>query len=162
MSKKITIEYLKEINACVEGIRWWKSLKTTDLKTIIEASILSNDSKIIEYGNWLICRVLINEQKVKYAIFSARQVLYIYEKEYPDDMRPRKAIEAAEEYLKNPSANAADAAYYAAYHAANAAAYAAYYANYAAYYAYYAYAYTKISMKTKILRYGMSLLEESK
>jgi len=125
--KTITIEYLKEIDACVDGVKWWRGLKTTDLKTILETAIASNDPTIIEYGNWLICRVFTHEQKVKYAVFAARQVLDIYEKKHPEDTAPRKAIEAAEAYLTNPTANtayaaraAADAAYAAA-HAAHAA-----------------------------------------
>ncbi|MDE2021088.1 MAG: hypothetical protein KGJ13_12190, partial [Patescibacteria group bacterium] len=102
------------------------------------------------------------EDSVSLAIFAAEQVISIYEKKYPDDDRPRKAIQTAKEYLKDPTkknayaayaaanaakaaANAANAAYaanaanaaYAAYAAANAAnaAYAAYAAN-AAYAAY--------------------------
>ena len=65
------------------------------------------------------------EESVKLAIFSAELVIDIYEKQYPNDDRPRKAIEAAKAYLKDPS----DAAAYAA----NAAAYGAYAANAAAY-----------------------------
>jgi len=52
-------------------------------------------------------------QKVQYAVFAAEQVIDIYEKKYPDDERPRKAIKAAKDYLKSPSKKtkaAADAA----------------------------------------------------
>jgi hypothetical protein len=72
--------------------------------------------------------------QVAFAILCAESVLHIYEEKYPDDARPRKAIEAAKEYLKNPTADAyasdaaADAAY-AATHAADAAAYASYAAD---------------------------------
>ena len=81
------------------------------------------------------------------AIGFAEKALPVWEEKYPKDMRPRKAIEAAKEWLKNPStaaataaanaanaasasASAADAAYAAtvAYAAANAAANAAAYA----------------------------------
>jgi hypothetical protein len=51
------------------------------------------------------------EESVKLAIFAAELVIGIYEEKYPNDDRPRKAIEAAREYLKNPdAADAADAA----------------------------------------------------
>ena len=40
---------------------------------------------------------------VKKAIASAKSVLSIFEKEYPGDKRPRKAIEAAEAWVKNPT-----------------------------------------------------------
>ena len=90
------------------------------------------------------------------AIEFAEKVITIWEREYPEDMRPRKAIEAAKEWLKNPStaaANDAYVAYAAAYTAgytaaaardaandaaANAAAYAAASAASAAYTAHYA------------------------
>ena len=66
---------------------------------------------------------------IAFAILCAEAVLKIYEDEYPNNDCPRKAIEAAKEYLKNPSARAAayaaDAAAYAAAYAADAAADAA-------------------------------------
>lgn len=60
-----------------------------------------------------------------------------FEAAYPDDQRPRKAIEAARRWVRKPSAGyaaAANAAYAAtyAYAAANAADNAAYAATYAA------------------------------
>jgi hypothetical protein len=80
---------------------------------------------------------------VAFAILCAEAVLQHFEKDYPADDRPRKAIEAAKAYLKNPTVRAADAAArtadaayaaYAAYAArtAYAAAYAADAAAYAA------------------------------
>jgi len=69
------------------------------------------------------------------AIYAAELVLPIFEKEYPEDMRPRDAIAAAKAYLKRPcikTKTAAYAAYTAAYAAADAAAYAAARAAYAA------------------------------
>ena len=71
------------------------------------------------------------------AIGFAEKALPIWEREYPEDMRPRKAIEAAKEWLKNPSgeysaahAVISHAAYEAATHyatvdSASSAAYAA-------------------------------------
>jgi len=93
---------------------------------------------------------------VTIAVFFAEDVLPIWEAEFPENMRPRKAIEAAKEWLANPcqeTVDAANAAYadnaattaanaaataaayaaaYAAAHAAHAAAFAAYAANAAA------------------------------
>jgi hypothetical protein len=77
---------------------------------------------------------------VRCAILCAEEVIGIYEKKYPDDKRPRLAIEAAIAYANNPSeenriaaANAANAAYDAAYAYVAYAAYAAAYVAYAAY-----------------------------
>jgi hypothetical protein len=59
------------------------------------------------------------EDSVSLAIFAAEMCLKNYEKQYPDDKRPRNAIEAAKAWLKNPtkeneSASAASAAWSAA------------------------------------------------
>ncbi len=67
------------------------------------------------------------EDSVAMAIFAAGLVIDFYERQYPDDNRPRKAIEAAESWMKNPAAvhAAADAARAAAVGAAADAAAAA-------------------------------------
>jgi len=57
----------------------------------------------------------INENKRKdviilFAILCAEAVLSVYENKYPTDDRPRKAIEAAREYLKIKTAASASAA----------------------------------------------------
>jgi hypothetical protein len=67
--------------------------------------------------------------QLQFAILCAKEVLPMFEKRYPNDLRPRKAIEVAEKVLKSnfkdksDAAHAADAAYaaYAAAHAADAA-----------------------------------------
>ena len=71
---------------------------------------------------------------VAMAIYSAELVIGEYEKRYPDDKRPRRAIEAAKAWLENPTEEnraAANAAYAAA--SAASAANAAYAAANAAY-----------------------------
>ena len=40
---------------------------------------------------------------VNFAIKHALKVLPLFEKKYPDDKRPKKAIIAAQEWLKNPT-----------------------------------------------------------
>ena len=40
---------------------------------------------------------------VKWAVLCAKHVLHIYEEQYPDDKRPRKAIELALNWIKDPS-----------------------------------------------------------
>ena len=57
------------------------------------------------------------EKAVRFAIFCAEQSLPIFETRFPDDKRPRAAIEAAQARLENPS----DAAAYTAARAADAA-----------------------------------------
>lgn len=71
------------------------------------------------------------DKSVRFAIFCAESCINIFGKRYPNDKRPRQAIEAAKDYVENPTEEnrkAADAAYSAraaAYSAAYAAAYSA-------------------------------------
>jgi hypothetical protein len=91
------------------------------------------EMRIVKWWLWT------KEDSVSVAIYAAELVLPIYEKQYPDDKRPRLAIEAAKAWLKDPSEENRQAAAYAAYAsyasyaaAASAAAYAASAAAYAA------------------------------
>jgi hypothetical protein len=76
---------------------------------------------------------------VAMAIYAAELVIGEHEKKYPDDKRPRQAIEAAKAWLNDPTEENRQAAYAAASIASAAsAAYAAAYAASAAYTAAYA------------------------
>ena len=115
-------------------------------------------------------------QYVSYAVFAAEQVLDIFEHKYPEDKRPRAAIEAAKKCIENPSEENRKTAYYAIFAgsytsttaaaSASAAFYAATvsssvvdaYAAKAARAASNAYFYTD-KMLLKILNYGLNLLE---
>jgi hypothetical protein len=107
------------------------SFTQTEILAEVEVRGVSHEQKDKEA--WSEMRVVkawhwTKEDSVAKAIFAARLVLKIFEKKYPNDDRPRKAIEAAEKWLKNPTEEnraAADAAAYAAARAADAAAYAA-------------------------------------
>jgi transcription termination factor NusB len=98
--------------------------------------ITAQEMKIVKAWRWT------KIDSVEMAIYAAELVIDHYEKDYPNDSRPRQAIEAAKAYLKDPTtANAAAYAAYAAYaaadaaHAAHAAANAAAHAAAAAAYA---------------------------
>jgi len=136
----ITEKWLKDQDACIDGREWVaNNHPSTEATALIR--ILAEHR--FDWTNWLIVRCLEKKQQVQYAIYAARCVLDIYEKKYPDDARPRKAIEAAVEYVKSENRDAAyaagvaadaanDAAYAALYGATGAAAYASAYAAYAA------------------------------
>jgi len=148
--KTITTKFLVSHNACKSGMVWVTENKLIGMPAIDFLNKLI-EADNLDWANWLIVRVMNKKQKVQYAIFAAEQVIDIYEKKYPTDDRPRKAIEAAKEYLAHPSvknktaadaavyaaaayaADAADADAYAAAAAAAAAAYAAYAADADAY-----------------------------
>ena len=118
--------------ACTAGIDWFANQGKTDGIEIVKQLILECQ---YQWANWLIVRLLDSKKKkIQYAIFAAELVIDVFERKYPTDPRPRRAIEAARIHLNNPTAEnkaaTADAAY-AAYAAADAA-YAAANAAYAA------------------------------
>ena len=55
------------------------------------------------YANLFIARALDKIGKAKYAVFAAEQVINIWDKQFPNDDRPRKAIEVAKKYINNPT-----------------------------------------------------------
>jgi len=163
---KISKEWLREKRACVEGVQWFTEQKEIDGLNVVKKLIKENR---LGWANWLIVRIMEYKQYVSYAVFAAEQVIDIYEKKYPNNKKPREAIEAAKKCIENPTeenkkayaaayaAAAAAAADAAAYAAAAAAAYAAAAAA-AAYAAAYAAADARQKMQLKILNYGISLL----
>jgi hypothetical protein len=136
---KINEKWLKEKSACNEGVVWTRLHKFKTDRELFEALLADNK---LEWANWGIVRIMKRKQYLAYAIFAAEQVIEIYEKKYPDDKKPREAIEAAKKVMakdtrenrSSVAANAASAAAYVAYaaNAASAASYAAASASYAA------------------------------
>ena len=57
----------------------------------------------IVFDNKVICILDTKMISVKWAVSCAKHVLHIFEEQYPDDKRPRKAIEAASNWIKDPS-----------------------------------------------------------
>ena len=124
---KLNKEILKTMNPCRDGYEWY-------LKEGCE-TVENTLTKLVEvrpdWANWLMGKTLDRNNLTRSAIFSAELVLDIFEKKYPKDDRPRKAIQAAKDFLDGKiDRNAANAAYaaYAADAAADAAANAAAYA----------------------------------
>ena len=99
---KITRNFLKEKSACIEGMLWVKKNDLIGLEDIQFIKELMTANKL-NWANWLIVRVMNYNQYVAYAIFAAEQVIDLYEKKYPEDKRPRQAIEAARRCLNSPS-----------------------------------------------------------
>lgn len=141
---KLTKGWLKKRNACAPSYDWYLKQKTTCALTLFNNAI--REKRFSDIG-WVLLRKMNKTQRVKYDIFSAEQVIHIFENKYPDDNRPRKAIAAAKDYLKNPSVKTKNAAYDAV--AADAVADAV--------------AYTAAAkMRIKILTFGFNLLMEKK
>ena len=149
MRKTISVKWLEKNNACEDAIEEFKNQKERSTIKILKKLGVNN----FNWFNWLVCHLLkTKKQRVKYAIYAAKLVIDIYEKEYSDDNRAREAITAAERYLKSPSVKNKDAAAYAAADAAYAAraAYAAADAAYAA----------QNEIRNKIIKYAYKLLKE--
>ena len=133
---KITKEWLEYKSACVRGKEWFNNQAETDSILVVKKLMQKNH---YDWANWTLTRLMNHDQQIKYAIFAAELVIKIYEDKYPGNDEPRKAIEAAKEYLKDKTEDkrkaaaaaavaanaAADAAYVAADDDAAAAAYAA-------------------------------------
>lgn len=99
-----------------------------ELKTVCEWCL---EISHFNWITWLMQNIITNKKTaIKLAVFSAKLVLPIYEKEYPGDDRPRKAIEISEKYIDGDD----NCGVYAAYAAASAAnvAYATAYTAYTA------------------------------
>ena len=100
MDKKITLEWLNGMGACSDGREWFSQQKETDGLKIVKKLI---KEERLDWANWLIVRLMSYKQYVSYAIYAAEQVIDIFEKQYPEDKRPRIAIEDAKKCLKNPT-----------------------------------------------------------
>jgi hypothetical protein len=190
MRKTISVKYLKSINACDEAIGEFAEQHERNTLKLFDKIIKSENHIYLAWANWLIIRLMNDAQRISYAIYAAKQVLPIYEKKYPKDNRPRTAIVAAEKCIKSNTKKNKDAAhdaYSAAVYAACAATNpitacdsAARAAQAAAYAAQAAVAYTPArsahaavgsaniayaeatdKMKTKILQYGLNMLEDN-
>jgi hypothetical protein len=101
---KLNRQWFKDNNACTDSYQWICALINTN-ESLEDISIIEQLIKEdrLNWANWTICRIFTYEQKIKYAIFAAEQVIDIYEKKYPNNDSPRKAIIAAKTYLESPT-----------------------------------------------------------
>ena len=138
MQQQLTTEFIKSNCGCYTPdvlLRVYKENKNEECyvtPTCISTLEELLDSNIpLKDKYWFVCRKLATkEQNQQIAIDVAEIVLHIYEEKYPDDKRPREAIQAAKDYLRDvinidELGNKRDAAYAAHADAADAA-YAAY------------------------------------
>ena len=125
---------LVEISACSDAVEWCKQFDTIE--------IAWQHCERSDWMLWLLrkCKIAETDKTkfVRLAIRFAESSLHFYEDKYPNNKKPREAIEAAKKWVDNPTeenrvaANAAAYAAYAAYAEAYAAAYVATNADFAA------------------------------
>lgn len=147
MKKQLTItkEWLKSKNACSSDYKWSLEQKGFDkggqgMEVVKFLKLLVKDDHW-QWANWGIVRIMTRPQYLRYAIYSAEQVIGIYEKKYPFNKAPREAIDAAKDVLENDTQKNRDRAYKKRAAAAEAAE-------------------ARIKMRMKILNYGIDLLKE--
>ena len=138
---KTPITHLSHLSACREAVDW---VNSTNLDSLEDAWLKCDRADWLLWYAGKKAGPVGSESRSKIVLIAcecAELVLPIFEKEYPKDDRPRKAIEAARAYALKPTkelasaaSNAASAASYVATNAADAAnaANAAYAASYAA------------------------------
>ena len=102
--KEITNRYLQDIGACQDAREQFrKELNGGSSLSVSRVFTRLKQINRLDWANWLIVRLMTHEQQIRYAIYAAEQVIELYEEKYPDDKRPRQAIEAARLCLDNPS-----------------------------------------------------------
>jgi hypothetical protein len=122
--------------SAIKAFKLYKNIPTNEIKVNQPGKVTLDQLKSLE------SRIRASqdpEELLSLSIQSAEKVLFIFEKEYPNDKRPRQAIEAAKKYLEDPTeenkaaaSDAAGTAYDAYYDASVAPTYTASYAAHAA------------------------------
>ena len=116
--KSIIIEIAQKNYACSDAMKWLNNNKTHSDKWLYD------HCNRPDWIAWWLYKSGVNLDKktwVQLALICAEAVLQNYERQYSDDKRPRKAIEAARAWLNNPSSEAESAAWSAARSAESAA-----------------------------------------
>lgn len=105
MQKEFSIEFIKEICKRYQGgesvLPLRKAFSFDDKEgCVITAMDIANSDILLEYKYWFFCyNIFSKEQNQKIAIQLMEAILPIFEREYPNDLRPRKAIEATKLYI---------------------------------------------------------------
>ena len=96
----ITVNQLNELGACQDGVAWFKTQNNHEAKHVLRECTKTDNSS---YANWYVTKLFTKPQAVEYSIYCAELCIAEYEKDYPNDPRPREAIEAAKAWLENPN-----------------------------------------------------------
>ena len=112
----MTKQEFLDLNPCYESIQFMESVDYDPIRAWNEC----------HHGNWLIWFLrktnrLNKDHSVKIAIACAEHVLFKFEEKYPENNKPKQAIEAAKRWLTEPSyitVNEADKASFGACEAA--------------------------------------------
>jgi immunity protein 5 of polymorphic toxin system len=102
MTLTTTLQQLKEHNACESGLETLaQSLPNHSDTTPIPLSHIL-ESNGLGHAIWAL-RTQDKKYAVMFAVECAERVLHIFEREFPTDDRPRKALEATRNWLADPA-----------------------------------------------------------
>ena len=108
---KITQKWIKKWEPCEEAVEWIGKQDTTNAFELIEILRRSDVNERYSWLFWAIPRLMkTKKDKVRFAIYCAELALPIFEEKYPNDKRPREAIQAAKDWLEDPSKKTEEAA----------------------------------------------------
>lgn len=102
--KKITLAQVLSYKPCYSEekiVELFDGRSELSVREIVKLDIPAKDKV------WVLCRphfLDTKEKAVKFVVFCAEQCLGIFEAAYPEDRRPRQAIELVKAYLRNPEA----------------------------------------------------------
>jgi len=100
---KITKKWIKKWEPCDEAVEWINEQGTKDVFELIERLYKSEVKDKYIWLSWAIPRLLkTKKDRVMFSVYCAELVLPMFEREYPNDKRPRQAIQAAKNWIKNP------------------------------------------------------------
>ena len=120
---QINTSYLTTLNPCEDRLNNWINHYDNfngSLSEFLDLTEITHQDKL-----WVYLRSIDSKLIPLVAADFAESVLHVFEEAYPEDKRPRLAIEAARGNDVDAAINAANAAWSAAYAAADAAARAA-------------------------------------
>ena len=132
---------LKKMGVCSEGVDWFRENYGAKTVNAVDALRLSLKQNKHSDCNWFLSTALNRGNKIRYACYAAKQVLEIFEEQYPNEKRPRQAINAALKCIKNDTDKNREAASEASSEAASGAARTA-------------------AMYKKIIAHGIKLLQK--
>ena len=80
---KITEKMLsKEEVPCADGLEWFRKEKSHELTDLVKSAI-KQSKKTRDYASWGLCAVMTNNQRIEWGIFSAYQVAHLWKDKHP-------------------------------------------------------------------------------
>ena len=109
---KVTKAWIKKWGPCSEAVDWFNNQPLRDSVEIINYFIehAKESDDYLDWALWSIPRFLGRKGRIAIAIYSAGLVLSNFEEKFPNDNRPREAIEAAKKVQESNTKKNRDAA----------------------------------------------------